>query len=101
MVLGVNSSLVSLEWRYSDAPPNYFVQFLRKKPRERTETISSSKDGNAFEPSSTKEFEASLDATLKLKNVKRNEEYTYTIFLLDTKLQSQGSHAVSIIVVGK
>nr|XP_058941417.1 uncharacterized protein LOC131769700 [Pocillopora verrucosa] len=99
VVLGVNSSLVSLKWQYSDAPPNYFVQFLRKKPRETIETISSSKDGNAFEPSSTKEFEASLEATLKLKNVKRNEEYTYTIFLLDTKLQSQGSHEVSIIVV--
>ncbi|CAH3166103.1 unnamed protein product, partial [Pocillopora meandrina] len=99
VVLGVNSSLVSLEWRYSDAPPNYYVQFLREKPRETVEIISSSKDRNAFEPSSTKEFEASLEATLKLKNVKRNEEYTYTIFLLDTKLQSQGSHAVSIIVV--
>ena len=101
MVLGVNSSLVSLKWQYSDAPPNYFVQFLRKKPRETIEPISTSKDGNAFEPSNTKEFEASLEATLKLKNVKRNEEYTYTIFLLDTKLQPQGSHAVSIIVVGK
>ena len=65
------------------------------------EQISSSKDGNAFDPSNTNEFDASLDATLTLKNVERNEEYTYSIILLDSGAKVVDTHAVSINVVGK
>ena len=101
MVLGVNSSRVRLEWRYSNAPSQYFVQFWRQKPGETIKQISSSKDGNAFNPSNTNEFDASLDATLTLKNVERNEEYTYSLFLLDSNAIEKDTHAVSIKVVGK
>ena len=101
MVLGVNSSQVTLVWRYSDAPSQYFVQFYRQKTGENLKQISSSKDGNSFDPSNTNEFEASLEATLTLKNVKRNEEYTYTIFLMDSSAKEVESHKVSIKVVGK
>ena len=101
MVLGVNSHRVRLEWRYSDAPSQYLVQFYRQKPGETMEQISSSRDGNAFDPSNTNEFDASLEATLTLKNVKRNEEYTYSISLLDSNARVVGTHAVSINVVGK
>ena len=101
MVLGVNSHRVRLEWRYSDAPSQYFVQFYRQKPGETMEQISSSRDGNAFDPSNTNEFDASLEATLTLKNVKRNEEYTYSISLLDSNARVVDTHAVSINVVGK
>ena len=101
MVLGVNSSRVRLEWRYSDAPSQYFVQFWRQKTGENNKQISSSKDGNAFDPSNTNEFDASLDATLTLKNVERNEEYTYSIYLLDSRATLLETHAVSINVVGK
>ena len=65
------------------------------------EQISSSRDGNAFDPSNTNEFDASLEATLTLKNVKRNEEYTYSIYLLDSRARVVETHAVSINVVGK
>ena len=101
MVLGVNSHRVRLEWRYSNAPSQYFVQFWRQKPGETITQISSSKDGNAFNPSNTNEFDASLDATLTLKNVERNEEYTYSIYLLDSSAREVETHAVSINVVGK
>ena len=105
MVLGVNSHRVRLEWRYSDAPSRYFVQFLkqtdRQKPGETMEQISISKNGNAFDPRNTNEFDASLEATLTLKNVKRNEEYTYSIYLLDSSAIVVETHAVSINVVGK
>ena len=101
MVLGVNSHRVRLEWRYSNAPSQYFVQFWRQKPGETIKQISSSKDGNAFYPSNTNEFDASLDATLTLKNVERNEEYTYSIILLDSGAKVVDTHAVSINVVGK
>ena len=101
MVLGVNSHRVRLEWRYSDAPRQYFVQFHRKKTGETMEQISSSRNGNAFDPSNTNEFDASLEATLTLKNVKRNEEYTYSISLLDSNPRVVETHAVSINVVGK
>ena len=101
MVLGVNSHRVRLEWRYSNAPSQYFVQFWRQKPGETITQISSSKDGNAFNPSNTNEFDASLDATLTLKNVERNEEYTYYIYLLDSSAREVETHAVSINVVGK
>ena len=101
MVLGVNSHRVRLEWRYSDAPRQYFVQFLRQKPGETMEQISSSRNGNAFDPRNTNEFDASLEATLTLKNVKRNEEYTYSIYLLDSSARVVETHAVSINVVGK
>ena len=101
MVLGVNSHRVRLEWRYSDAPNQYFVQFHRKKTGENLRQISSSKDGNAFYPSNTNEFDVSLEATLTLKNVKRNEEYTYYIILLDSNARVVDTHAVSINVVGK
>ena len=101
MVLGVNSHRVRLEWRYSNAPSQYFVQFWRQKTGEKIKQISSSKDGNAFDPSNTNEFDASLDATLTLKNVERNEEYTYSIYLLDSSAREVETHAVSINVVGK
>ena len=65
------------------------------------EQISSSRNGNAFYPSNTNEFDASLEATLTLKNVKRNEEYTYSIYLLDSSARVVETHAVSINVVGK
>ena len=101
MVLGVNSHRVKLEWRYSDAPSQYFVQFWRQKPGEGIKQIASSKDGNAFDPRNTSKFDASLEATLILKNVERNEEYTYSIFLLDSSIRVVETHAVSINVVGK
>ena len=101
MVLGVNSSQVTLVWRYSDAPSQYFVQFWRQKTGEKITQISSSKDGNAFDPSNTEEFVARLEATLILKNVKGGEEYTYSLFLLDSNAKERESHAVSIKVVGK
>ena len=102
MVLGVNSSQVTLVWRYSDAPNQYFVQFWRQKTGEKiTQIISTSKNGNAFDPSNTVEFVARLDATLILKNVKGGEEYTYSLFLLDSNAITKDTHAVSIKVVGK
>ena len=101
MVLGVNSHRVRLEWRYSNPPSQYFVQFWRQKPGETIEHISSSKDGNAFDPRNTNKFDASLEATLTLKNVERNEEYTYSIYLLDSNARVVDTHAVSINVVGK
>lgn len=99
VVLGVNSHRVRLEWRYSDAPRQYFVQFYRQKPGERMKQIASSKDGNAFDPRNTNKFDASLEATLTLKNVERNEEYTYSIYLLDSSAIVVDTHAVSINVV--
>ena len=101
MVLGENSSLPSLVWQYSGAPSRYFVQFFRTKPGETFEQLTSSENGNAFDPKSTEEFDTSLLATLKLKNVERNEEYTYTISLLDSSAKVVETHAVSIEVVGK
>ena len=101
MVLGVNSSQVTLVWRYSDAPSQYFVQFWRQKTGEEITQISSSKNGNAFDRSNTEEFVARLDATLILKNVKGGEEYTYSLFLLDSNAITKDTHAVSIKVVGK
>ena len=88
-------------WRYSDAPSQYFVQFWRQKTGEKIKQISSSKDGNAFDPRNTSKFDASLEATLTLKNVERNEEYTYSIILLDSSAKMVETHAVSINVVGK
>ena len=101
MVLGVNSSQVTLVWRYSDAPSQYFVQFWRRKTGEKIKQISSSKDGNAFNPSNTEEFVARLDATLILKNVKASEKYTYSLYLLDSNARVLEKHAVFIKVVGK
>ena len=91
-------------WQYSDVPSQpsqYFVQFWRRKTGEKIKQISSSKDGNAFNPSNTEEFVARLDATLILKNVKVGEEYTYSLFLLDSNAITKDTHAVSIKVVGK
>ena len=88
-------------WRYSDAPSQYFVQFWRQKTGEKIKQISSSKNGNAFIPSNTEEFVASLDAKLTLKNVRKDDEYTYSIFLMDSVPEQKDSHSVSIIVVGK
>ena len=65
------------------------------------EQISSSWDGNAFDPRNTNKFDASLEATLTLKNVERNEEYTYSIYLLDSNARVVDTHTVSINVVGK
>ena len=101
MVLGVNSSQVKLEWRYFDAPSQYFVQFWRQKTGEEITQISTSKNGNAFDPSNTEEFVARLDATLILKSVKASEKYTYSLYLLDSNAKVLKKHAVFIKVVGK
>lgn len=101
VVYGVNSNLFTLEWRYSDAPTEYFVQFFRQKPNEGIEQISTSKNGNAFDPSDTNDFVAALDAKLSLKDVQINEEYTYSIFLLNSNAKQVETHAVTINVVGK
>ena len=101
MVLGVNSSDVKLDWQFSGAPQNYLVQIFKQKPGGTLEQITSSKDGNAFIPSNTKDFVASLDAQLKLKNVGKDDEYTYSIILSNSVPAQEDSHAVSIIVVGK
>ena len=100
MVLGVNSSQVTLVWQYSDAPSQYFVQFWRQKTGEEITQISSSKNGNAFDRSNT-EFVARLPATLILKSVKASEKYTYSLYLLDTNARVLEKHAVFIKVVGK
>ncbi|PFX16314.1 hypothetical protein AWC38_SpisGene19420 [Stylophora pistillata] len=84
VVLGENGAQVSLEWELSDAPNNYFVQFWRKKTSDNLKQITSSTSGDALNPSSTSEFKASPPATLTLKNVERNEEYSYTITLLNS-----------------
>ena len=101
MVLGVNSSDVKLDWQFSGAPQNYLVQIFKQKPGGTLEQITASKDGNAFIPSNTKDFVASLDAQLKLKNVGKDDEYTYSIILSNSVPAQEDSHAVSIIVVGK
>ena len=101
MVLGVNSSQVTLVWRYSDAPSQYFVQFWRQKTGEKITQISISKNGNAFDPSNTEEFVAQLPATLILKNVKASEKYTYSLYLLDSDAKVLETPAVFIKVVGK
>lgn len=101
MVLGVNSSDVKLVWQFSDAPSNYLVLFFRQKTGGTPKQISASKNGNAFIPSNTEEFVASLDAKLTLKNVRKDDEYTYSIFLMDSVPVQKDSHSVSIIVVGK
>ena len=101
VVLGVNSSQVTLVWRYSDAPSQYFVQFWRQKTGEEITQISTSKNGNAFDPSNTEEFVARLDATLILKSVKASEKYTYSLYLLDSNAKVLEKHAVFIKVVGK
>ena len=104
VVLGVNSSRVTLVWQYSDVPSQpsqYFVQFWRRKTGEKIKQISSSKDGNAFNPSNTEEFVARLDATLILKSVKASEKYTYSLSLLDSNVRVLEKHAVFIKVVGK
>ena len=101
MVLGVNSSQVKLEWQYSDVPSQYFVQFWRQKTGEKFTQISTSKNGNAFDPSDTEEFVARLPATLILKNVKAIEKYTYSLYLLDSDARVLEKHAVFIKVVGK
>ena len=101
-MLGVNSSQVTLVWRYSDAPSQYFVQFWRQKTGEKiTQILSTSKNGNAFDPSNTEEFVARLDATLILKSVKASEKYTYSLSLLDSNVRVLEKHAVFIKVVGK
>ncbi|XP_022805179.1 uncharacterized protein LOC111342370 [Stylophora pistillata] len=89
-----------LEWQFSDAPSSYFVQFWRQKPGEKLKQIATSKNGNAFNPSDTTEFKASLPAKLTLKNVQRNEEYTYSIILLDSNAVEVERDTVTIDVVG-
>lgn len=58
-------------------------------------------NGNAFDPSSTSEFEALLPATLILKNVQRNEEYTNAIILLDSNAVEKARDMVTIDVDDK
>ena len=100
VVLGVNSNRLRLEWLYSDAPSSYFVQFWKEKPGT-LEQLSTNKNGTAFYPNSTIEFEALLPATLILKNVQRNDDYTYSMYLMDTNAIVVESSAVALNVVGK
>ncbi|PFX15609.1 Peroxidasin-like [Stylophora pistillata] len=99
VVIGENNTRVRLEWQFSDAPSNYFVQFWRRKPGGDLKQIASSTNGNAFNPGSTSEFEALLPATLTLKNVQSNEEYTYAIILLNSQASELARDTVTIDVL--
>ena len=84
---------------------SYFVFLSRTKPGESGSTqIATSKNGNGFRFADSKfeaDYEPKLPATLLIKDVKRNEEYTYIFQLLNSDGQEQKKDTVVIDVVGK
>ncbi|XP_022805173.1 uncharacterized protein LOC111342364 isoform X2 [Stylophora pistillata] len=103
VVLEGPSKQIELEWQFSDAPNSlYFVQLWRQKPDEVNKQLAISNKGNAFSypnGQNLNEFEAFLPARLVLKNVKRDEEYTYSIHLLDSTTKVVGQDSVTLDVV--
>ncbi|KAL9964728.1 hypothetical protein ACROYT_G028408 [Oculina patagonica] len=103
VVEGVNSKRVTLIWDFSASTSNYSVTIRRQRPGESQETqIAYRPQNTAFnytDQSFKKKYEASLPATLVLKDVKRNDEYVYTIRMLSVKGKHLLTDQVTIDVV--
>ncbi len=88
VVLGVNSSVVSLKWDFfSDAGETIqSVIFKRQKPGEtQAEQIASRGPNDEFTMTAPfkdfKKYRANGKSELKIFNVQRDEEYVYTLAL--------------------
>ena len=87
VVLGVNSNVVSLNWKtcsVNDGETFRTFSFSRQRPRSpETEQIASRDVNEGFTmipPFTDKtKYEARLDQELKIFNVQKNEEYIYTL----------------------
>lgn len=105
---GGNSSRVSLIWRFNPSLPDYDVSITRQKPDQlqsiqiagRAVRGSSDSAFNYPDQSLKAKYEALIPATLVLKDVKRNEEFIYTLTVTSGGLR-QLFHQVTINVVGE
>ena len=87
VVLGVNSSIVSLNWRTCSGNAGETIRsfsFFRQRPGSIvTEQIASRGAIEVFTMiapfEDRKKYDARLDQELRILNVQRNEEYVYTL----------------------
>ena len=85
VIEGVNNTQVQLVWNFTAAPNSSFVLLIRRRsPTGLTSQIASRVSGSSsgfsvLDPA----YEANLPATLVIKNVTRNDEYVYSISIMD------------------
>ena len=86
---GVNSTEVQLVWNFTAAPSSSFAVIInRRRPTGSQLTQVASRNSlsgssSAFNVPDPDTYEANLPATLVIKNVTRNDEYVYSISILD------------------
>lgn len=94
-----------LKWDFTTPASKYFVIISRQRPGETdAEQIATRSESSPFsyvKHSYYKEYTASRPATLLLKDVQRDEEYDYTLSILDETSVQQLSDRVTVEVVGK
>ena len=84
VIEGVNNTQVQLVWNFTASSSSFVVSIRRKTPTGSTSQIASLISGsssgfNVFDSA----YEANLPATLVIKNVTRNDEYVYSISVLN------------------
>ena len=91
-----------LVWEFTTGSEISSVSFYRQIPGSPLTSLALRSGSSSFNVGVDyrARYEARLPATLVLKDVKRNEEYQYTITVVDTK-PSQVIDRVTINVVGK
>ena len=88
VIEGVNSTQVQLVWNFTAAPSSSFILFIQRRTptgsqntnvASRTRISGSSSVFTVSDP----DYEANLPATLVIKDVTRNDEFVYSISVLD------------------
>ena len=84
VIEGVDSTQVQLVWNFTASSSSFIVSIRRKTPTGSTSQIASRISGSSsgFNVLDSA-YEANLPATLVIKNVTRNDEYVYSISVLD------------------
>lgn len=84
---GINSTRVQLVWNFTAASGSSFLITIKirssRDPGSQPTQIAARSDSSSAFNGVPPDYEANLPATLVIKNVTRNDEYTYTVGVLN------------------
>lgn len=88
MVEGINSTRVQLVWNFTAASGSSFLIAMKRRssrgPGSQPTQIAARSDSSSVFNGVPPDYEANLPATLVIKNVTRNDEYTYNVGVLNS-----------------
>lgn len=87
VVEGINSTRVQLVWDFTAASGSSFLISIKRRsiadPGSQSIQIAARSDSSSAFNGVPPDYEANLPATLVIKNVSRNDEFTYSVGVLN------------------